>query len=97
MSDTSDSRAPAVNATIPPSSHVEDTAGHESPFVQPKTYLRPETRAMEAKPLSPLDKEQMQGLVSGALQPDVYSRYNRWEGWKRDGSQMEPKANHFGC
>ncbi len=65
MSDTSDSRAAAANASIPPSSHVEDTAGHGSSFVQPKTYLRPETRAMESKPLTPLDKEQMQGLVSG--------------------------------
>lgn len=63
MSDTSESR-PATNAHIPSSSQVEDTPGHELPFVQPKTYLRPESRAMESKPLTPLDKEQMHGLVS---------------------------------
>jgi len=62
MSDTPEPRLPA--ATNASSSHVEDTPGHESPFVQPKTYLRPEARAMEPKPLTPLDKEQMHGLVS---------------------------------
>jgi hypothetical protein len=64
MPDTSEPRPPAANAHIPSSSHVEDTSGHELPFVQPKTYLRPDPRAMESKPLTPLDKEQMHGLVS---------------------------------
>jgi hypothetical protein len=64
MSDTSEPRPPAANAHIPTLSHVEDTSGHELPFVQPKTYLRPEPRAMESKPLTPLDREQMHGLVS---------------------------------
>lgn len=38
--------------------------GHELPFVAPSSYLRPATRAMADKAPSPLDKEQMQGLVS---------------------------------
>jgi hypothetical protein len=67
MSDTPEARPAAANSTdsIPPSTlHIENAAGHESPFVQPKTYLRPESRAMEIKSLTSLDKEQMQGLVS---------------------------------
>lgn len=41
--------------------------GHELPYVAPSSYLRPKpnSHAMsEPKPSSPLDKEQMQGLVS---------------------------------
>jgi hypothetical protein len=41
--------------------------GHELPFVAPSSYLRPKpnSRTMsEPKPQGPLDREQMQGLVS---------------------------------
>ena len=62
MSNTPEPRPPA--ATHATWSHGEDTPSHESPFVQPKTYLRLEPRVMEPKPLTPLDKEQMHGLVS---------------------------------
>lgn len=43
--------------------------GHESPYVQPKTYLRPEIRSppMEPRAMSVLDREQMQGLVCHTL------------------------------
>jgi hypothetical protein len=69
MSDAPGAKLPTANAPdsiASPSStmHTETAAGHESPFVQPKTFLRPEPRAMESRPLTPLDKEQMQGLVS---------------------------------
>ncbi|KAI8623809.1 hypothetical protein F5Y19DRAFT_481281 [Xylariaceae sp. FL1651] len=43
-------------------------AGHELPFVQPSSYLRPSSRAgtrtipSVAIPMSPIDEEQMQGL-----------------------------------
>jgi hypothetical protein len=40
--------------------------GHELPFVAPSSYLRPKpsSRAMSDKMVGPLDKDQMQGLVS---------------------------------
>ncbi|KAM7221729.1 nuclear protein SNF4 [Rhypophila decipiens] len=40
--------------------------GHELPFVAPSSYLRPKqtSRTMSDKTPSPLDKDQMQGLVS---------------------------------
>lgn len=38
--------------------------GHELPFVAPSSYLRPKPTARADKTPSPLDKEQMQGLVS---------------------------------
>ncbi len=42
--------------------------GHELPFVQPSSYLRPKlrTRTVPAPtpPMSPIDEEQLQGLVS---------------------------------
>ncbi|KAI1342046.1 hypothetical protein F5Y15DRAFT_330974 [Xylariaceae sp. FL0016] len=41
-------------------------AGHELPFVQPSSYLRPKSRSrtipVVATPMSPIDEEQMQGL-----------------------------------
>lgn len=45
-------------------------AGHELPFVAPSSYLRPSSRNRTippppiATPMSPIDEEQMQGLVS---------------------------------
>ncbi|KAI1191351.1 hypothetical protein F5B17DRAFT_452778 [Nemania serpens] len=49
--------------TLPP---LAARAGHELPFVQPSSYLRPSSRARTmppvAPPLSPIDEEQMQGL-----------------------------------
>ncbi|KAI1817179.1 CBS-domain-containing protein [Poronia punctata] len=42
------------------------TIGHELPFVQPSSYLRPSSRSHAippvAAPMSPIDEEQMQGL-----------------------------------
>lgn len=40
--------------------------GHELPFVAPSSYLRPKpsSRTMSDKTSNPLDKDQMQGLVS---------------------------------
>ncbi|PNH47590.1 hypothetical protein VD0004_g795 [Verticillium dahliae] len=57
--------APQLSAPAP--THGQ---GHELPFVTPSSYLRPKPAPsaaaarteMTAKPLSPLDKEQMQGL-----------------------------------
>lgn len=69
MSGTPDVRAPAAKPTdgLPSSTlHTENAAGHASLFAQPATYLRPEPRTMESRTLTPLDKEQMQGLVCSA-------------------------------
>lgn len=65
--------------------HAQGAGGHELPFVTPSSYLRPKpaaAAAMAAAPPpaarpavaeklpSPLDKEQMQGLVSEPPPPD---------------------------
>ncbi|GAW17286.1 hypothetical protein ANO14919_067410 [Xylariales sp. No.14919] len=48
------------------SSPLAARAGHELPFVQPSSYLRPSSRSHTippaAPPMSPIDEEQMQGL-----------------------------------
>ncbi|OBT55744.1 hypothetical protein VE04_03835 [Pseudogymnoascus sp. 24MN13] len=68
MSDTPVTRPPAPakgsEGLIPQTQTPARKPGHESPYVQPKTYLRPEIRSptMEPKSLSVLDREQMQGL-----------------------------------
>jgi len=47
--------------------------GHEPVIAQPSTFLLPrgQNRAMTEKPLTALDKDQQQGLVSGAPPSDV--------------------------
>ncbi|KAI0108665.1 hypothetical protein GGR51DRAFT_514541 [Nemania sp. FL0031] len=49
--------------TLPP---LAARAGHELPFVQPSSYLRPNSRSRPippvTAPMSPIDEEQMQGL-----------------------------------
>ncbi|KAI0398122.1 hypothetical protein F5Y17DRAFT_214349 [Xylariaceae sp. FL0594] len=49
--------------TMPP---LAARVGHELPFVQPSSYLRPSSRSHTvppvAAPMSPIDEEQMQGL-----------------------------------
>jgi len=70
MSDTPEARPPAaanVSEGITSPTHSASHGGHESPFVQPKTYLRPEGHnppaAMEEKKqLTALDRDQMHGL-----------------------------------
>ncbi|RWA04202.1 hypothetical protein EKO27_g10910 [Xylaria grammica] len=51
------------------SSPLAARAGHELPFVQPSSYLRPSSRSHTilpaAPPMSPIDEEQMQGLSLG--------------------------------
>ncbi|KAI9743138.1 MAG: 5'-AMP-activated protein kinase subunit gamma-1 [Claussenomyces sp. TS43310] len=63
MSDST--RPPLANASDSMPSHAIPAVleGRESPFVQPKTYLRPESRksAVEVS-LSPIEREQMLGL-----------------------------------
>lgn len=67
MSDTPEHERPAaadfIEAISMPTHH-----GHESPFVQPSSYLRPKSTSRPAMPkeLNPLDKDQMHGLVSGS-------------------------------
>lgn len=73
-----DARAPAADAN-PSHKHGSEPQstlpaivrhGHELPFVAPSSYLRPKpnSRTMsEPKPVSALDREQMQGLVSEFL------------------------------
>jgi len=64
--------APAANLGKP---------GHELPFVKPSSYLRRKTSTKKSghtmaekaeKPMSPLDREQMQGLVSFPIPRIVY-------------------------
>jgi hypothetical protein len=62
--------------TLPP---LAARVGHELPFVQPSSYLRPSSRSHTIpsvpSPMSPIDEEQMQGLVSpihNALQVHDY-------------------------
>lgn len=71
MSDMPDSRPPVANANILSAGHADEIPAVESRFVQPKTFLRQDPPGMmepkeskESKPLTPLDKEQMHGLVS---------------------------------
>lgn len=71
MSDTPDSRPPVANANILYLGNADEIPTVESRFVQPKTFLRQDSPGMmeakeskESKPLTPLDKEQMYGLVS---------------------------------
>lgn len=60
---------------IPVDSIASPTAivghGHESLIAQPSTFLLPrgQNRAMVEKPLTALDRDQQQGLVSGVLSP----------------------------
>ncbi len=56
------------------SSPLAARPGHELPFVQPSSYLRPSSRShplppVATPPMSPSDEEQMQGLVSRAPNP----------------------------
>lgn len=64
-----DSRPPAPNPVEPEASpaNIAPRLGHEAVIAQPSTFLLPrgQNRAMAGKPLSPLDKDQLQGLVSG--------------------------------
>ncbi|KAI1500533.1 hypothetical protein F5X99DRAFT_385689 [Biscogniauxia marginata] len=52
----------SASVSMPPLPRI----GHELPFVQPSSYLRPKSRSrtipMFATPMSPIDEEQMQGL-----------------------------------
>jgi hypothetical protein len=66
MSDQSETRPPVAATANDGPTTQPGLEGLELPFVQPKTYLQPENRApvMLSHPQSPLDKEQMQGLVS---------------------------------
>ncbi|KAI1824751.1 hypothetical protein F4861DRAFT_233985 [Xylaria intraflava] len=54
-------------------------ASHQLPFVQPSSYLRPSSHSHAVPvttPMSPIDEEQIQGLVSRALQfPDSTYAY----------------------
>ncbi|GAP84019.1 putative nuclear protein SNF4 [Rosellinia necatrix] len=62
--------APAMSSSAPYSSEplppLAVRAGHELPFVQPSSYLRPNSHSRAippiTTPMSPIDEEQMQGL-----------------------------------
>ncbi|KAI1366525.1 hypothetical protein F5Y08DRAFT_128351 [Xylaria arbuscula] len=54
-----------IMSSVPPP--LAARPGHELPFVQPSSYLRPSSRShpfppVAATPMSPIDEEQMQGL-----------------------------------
>ncbi|KAI1375277.1 CBS-domain-containing protein [Hypoxylon crocopeplum] len=56
-----------LHSTIPPLPLPLPRAGHELPFVQPSSYLRPKIRSrtvppVSTPPMSPIDEEQLQGL-----------------------------------
>lgn len=74
MSNTAEGTRPAA-APNPADSIASPTGivrhGHESLIAQPSTFLLPrgQNRAMAEKPLTALDKDQQQGLVSGVLSP----------------------------
>jgi hypothetical protein len=73
MSNTAeDTRPGAPNSVNPITSSPTGFPrhGHESLIAQPSTFLLPrgQPRAMTEKPLTALDKDQQQGLVSAALQ-----------------------------
>lgn len=59
------------NAALPSMSPQLSRPGHKLPFVQPSSYLRPKTRSrttpVAPTPMSPVDEEQMQGLVSNII------------------------------
>jgi hypothetical protein len=71
MSEMAEDTLPAapnpVEPKIPPTSIAR--LGHEAVIAQPSTFLLPRghNRAMAEKPLTPLDKDQQQGLVSWTL------------------------------
>ncbi|KAI1104268.1 CBS-domain-containing protein [Jackrogersella minutella] len=58
--------APAMLSGLQSSIPPLPRAGHELPFVQPSSYLRPKTRSrtipVPTTPMSPIDEEQLQGL-----------------------------------
>lgn len=62
------SSIPSPFDALPP---LAARAGLELPFVQPSSYLRPGTRSQAmppiVPPMSPVDEEQMQGLVSSSF------------------------------
>lgn len=63
-----DIRAAAPNPVEPVAMSASTARpGHEAVIAQPSTFLLPRVhnRAMAEKPLTPLDKDQQQGLVSG--------------------------------
>ena len=55
-----------ANPAPPPLAALAKHGGHELPFVAPSSYLRPKpnSHTMSERTVSPLDREQMQGLVS---------------------------------
>lgn len=65
----------AAPAMLPPPSQLRAAPPQELPFVQPSSYLRPKTTtrsaSIAASPMSPIDEEQMQGLVSPARTPFI--------------------------
>ena len=72
MSNTAeDTRPPAAPNPVDPVASPTGIVrhGHESLIAQPSTFLLPRghNRAMAEKPLTALDKDQQQGLVSGAI------------------------------
>ena len=84
MSDTPDSRSPTANANILSPGHADEIPTVESRFVQPKTFLRQDMpgvmepkESKEPKPLTPLDREQMYGLVSAPLLPNMRAGNNK--------------------
>lgn len=89
MSDPAESsrpEAPASNPAGAVASHVHgqghDRAlshGHESKIAQPSTFLLPRSHApaMPEPPLSQVDRDQQQGLVSSTSSPSTTSRCAR--------------------
>jgi hypothetical protein len=74
MSNTAeDTRAAAAPNPVDPIASPTGIVrhGHESLIAQPSTFLLPRghNRAMAEKPLTAADKDQQQGLVSGAIFP----------------------------
>jgi 5'-AMP-activated protein kinase regulatory gamma subunit len=81
MSDTAEVTARAPAAPNPADSSASPTNiaryGHEpSRIAQPSTFLLPrgQNRAMQDKPLSAVDKDQLSGLVSDTLMADLMYR-----------------------
>ncbi|KAI1776418.1 CBS-domain-containing protein [Hypoxylon cercidicola] len=58
--------APAIPSALGLHSTIPLRAGHELPFVQPSSYLRPKIRSRTiptpTTPMTPIDEEQLQGL-----------------------------------
>jgi hypothetical protein len=67
MPDTAESTRPAAPNPVEPTARH----GHESLIAQPSTFLLPRghSRAMAEESLTPVDKDQLQGLVSGPKRP----------------------------